>query len=164
MANLTNFSRSNRTLILTVDMVGALADTLQADNGPMPQKTARCVTRIQNRIQNIQAIVYGGPQLVLAPGVYRKYKRIIISIKKLIDGLADDVVELDFFNAVLVLVEDARVNCRRSKNKRLLREWTYLNQSLATLYGHLDPDLSEIKWMALGENLAGRFKKMMVAA
>lgn len=156
------FSKSNRNLILTVDLVVALADTLRADRA-MPVKTRRCVDRIKARILNIQNIVYGGSTLVLDPAEYRQYSRIVLSIKKLINNISNNnVVELDFFNAVLVLVEDARISSRRSKNKRLPREWDYLNQSLSTLYSHIDPDLSQYKWMALGENLATRFKRIMI--
>lgn len=164
MAHVTRFTRAARRNILTIDLVKALADTMRTeDDRALPRNTRRCIDRVNARIKNIQEIIYSGPTLALAPGHYKKYARIVMSIKKLIDNIGSDVVELDFFNAVLVLVEDARLACRRSKNIRLQREWNFLNQSLATLYGHVDPDLSQIKWMALGDNLAGRFRRIIMA-
>ncbi len=161
MANVVSFSKSNRNLILTVDLVIALASCIESEKS-MPLKTKRCIDRINKRVSNIQNIIYGGNTLVLVPTNYRKYARIIKSIKKLIDNIAGEIVELDFFNAVLVLVEDARIGCKKSKNTRLQLEWGYLNQSLATLYGHVDQGLNAHEWMVLGENLAQRFKRIMV--
>ncbi len=161
MKCVASFSKSKRNLILTADLVTALTGCLKSETA-MPMKTRQCIERINKRISNIREIVYGGPNMVLSPGDFRKYERIICSIKKIIDNMADDVVELDFINAILALVEDARISSRKSKNKTLQREMGYLNQSLATLYGHVDPELSEHTWMVLGENLAGRFRKIMV--
>lgn len=157
----TNFSKSNRNLILTVDLVLAMTSSLETDT-TLPAKTKRCIERINARIKNIQDIIFGGPTLVLSPTNYRQYKRIIMSVKKLIDNIYCEVVELDFFNAVLCKVEDARVGCKNSKNTTLQREWEYLNQSLATLYGHVDPELESHQWMVLGENLAERFSGILV--
>ena len=80
----------------------------------------------------------------------------------MINDIADNTVDLDFINAVLVLVEDARVSCKKSKHLTLQREWTHLNGSLATIYSHVDPDLDAWDLMKLGDNLANRFKKIMV--
>ena len=108
--------------------------------------------------------MFSGPSLVLAPTDFRKYRRVIKTIGKLIDSIGGETVDLDFFNAVLLLVEDAREGCQRSKNTRLQREWNFLNQSLATLYGHVDPDLDQHNFMVLGKNLAARMERAMVAA
>jgi|SaaInlV_100m_DNA_6_1039743.scaffolds.fasta_scaffold09055_4 hypothetical protein len=161
MKSVTTFSKSNRNLILTIDLVIALASCMTTDK-TMPIKTRRCLDRIRTRIKNIQDIIYGGKTLVLSPANYRQYGRIISSVKKLINNIAGNTIGLDFINAVLALVEDARIGCQRSKNLTLQREWGHLNQSLATLYGHVDPDLDQYNLMQLGDNLAGRFKKIMV--
>lgn len=163
MIPVTPFTNDNRKAVLTIDLVTALADTMQAD-GAMPQKTKRCIDRINIRIKNLQHIIYGGPTLVLGPVSHRKYKKKIKSMHRLIKRISTgECLDLDFFNSILALAADAWKGSKNYKNPRLRREWGYLNQSLFTLYGHVDPDLDQFSWMKLGNNLATQFKRVMVS-
>lgn len=150
------FSQNIKNQIIGTDLVFGLYCTLK-DSPNLSKNSKRCIKRIENRIKNIKRIICNGKTLVLTSKDHKKYSQIIKNIQSLIQSVD---LDLDYFNAVLMIVEDIRVSAKKSKNKTLYKEWLLLSQSLNTLYSHLDPELSKIEFMKLGENLGKRIYKI----
>lgn len=161
------FTRAVRRQIYTADLVFAMSTCL---DGNIPKKTVAVLKRIQVRVDNINKILYGGGRFVLTPRDWKKYNRVIEQLKKMIMNIsADNKLEADFFNAVLMLIEDTRESVKKSANKELQREWTMLNRSMATFCKHLikepkhfDPNWVGYKYEALGVALGHKFESAMM--
>jgi len=149
------FSQAIKDQIIGTDLIFGLYHTM-ADDLSLGRNSKKCIKRIENRINNIKKIIYKGDLLVLKPKDHKKYNNIMKNIQNIILGMD---LDLDYFNAVLMVAEDIRVSAKKSKNKTLYNEWVLLSQSLNTLYRHLDPELTEDKYMKLGENLCNRIYK-----
>lgn len=167
-------TRAVRRQVYTLDLVFATSLTMGADDGKLPKKTKDVLSRIIARTDNLKRILHGGPKFQLSPRDRKKYLRNIEVMKRMISAYIDnDRLENDFFNAVLMLVEDCREASKRSQNKQLQHEWKMLNQSLFTLYGHMvesepephpnrDDSWSGYKYQVLGVSLGKKFEKVMM--
>jgi len=161
-------TRSIRRQIYTADLVFAMSTCLDGD---LPKKTIEVLARIQARIDNINKILYGGGRFVLAQRDWEKYNRIIKQMKTMIINISDDnKLGPDFFNAVMMMVEDAYESVTQSKNKRLQHEWAMLRQSMGTFCKHVidepeefDPDWIGYKYESIGAALGEKFKKVMMS-
>lgn len=150
------FSGAVKKQIISTDLVFGLYKTM-ADDEKLPKNSRKCIKRIENRINNIKTILYGRETLVLSKKDHKKYTT---TIKRIQDFLKSIDFGLDFFNAILMIVEDTRLSAKKSNNKKLIQEWRLLSQSLNTLYCHIDPKLEDFDNMKLGENLGIRIFKM----
>ena len=143
------FSQVVKNQIIGLDLTFGLYNTL-ADDKKLPKKSKDCISRVRKRVKNIKNIIYQRDVLVLKSSDHKKYKSIIKNIQEM---LVKVDLGLDYFNTVLMVVEDIRISTKNSNNKELYREWVMLSQSLNTLYTHSDPDLSKEKYMKLGKSL-----------
>jgi hypothetical protein len=149
------FSTSVKNQIIGTDLVFGLFYPMKGDMS-YSKNSRKCIKRIENRLNNIKKTLYEGDLLVLNPRDHKKYNTIIDKVQNIIIGMD---LDLDYFNAVLMVVEDIRESAKNSNNKALYNDWTLLSQSLNTLYKHLDPNLTKDKFMKLGKNLANRIYK-----
>lgn len=130
-------TRAVRQQVYTADLAFAMVISLGSDS-TIPRNTKAVLKRIHIRLDNINRILYGDGKFVLSPRDFKKYNRVILSIKKMISDITkNDRLETDFINAVLMMVEDTRESVKNSNNKKLQHEWNMLNQSLATFYRHI---------------------------
>jgi len=161
-------TRSIRRQIYTADLVFAMATSLDCD---MPKKTFDVMARIQARVDNINKILYGGGRFILTQKDWEKYNRIIKEMKTMILNISDDnKLGPDFFNAVMLMVEDAYESVTQSKNQRLQHEWAMLRKSMATFCKHVldepdkfDPDWPGYKYERMGDAMGQKFEKVMMS-
>lgn len=160
-------TRSVRRQIYTSDLVFAMSTCLQG----APKKINDILDRIQDRLDNINNILYGGGKFVLSPRDYKKYNKVIVKMKKLVVDMSDgEILTPDFFNAVMMLVEDTFESVKHSKSHRLKHEWTMLRNSMATFCNHVlnepdefDPAWPGYKYEAMGVTLGRRFEKVIMS-
>jgi len=161
-------TRSIRRQIYTADLVFAMVTSLDCD---MPKKTFDVMARIQARVDNINKILYGGGKFVLAQKDWEKYNRIINEMKTMILNISDDnKLGPDFFNAIMLMVEEAYESVTQSKNQRLQHEWAMLRKSMGTFCSHIinepdgfDPDWIGYKYESIGVALGEKFEKVIMA-
>ncbi len=162
-------TRAVRQQVYTADLAFALVTGLYSDS-TIPWKGKAVLKRIYTRLDNIHRILYRGGNFVLSPRDFKKYNRVILSIKKIIlDITENNRVGNDFINAVLMMVEDTRESVKDSNNKKLQYEWNMLNQSLATFYKHIvqepepfNPEFTGYKYERLGVALGQKFQKVIM--
>jgi len=155
-----SFPSAMRRQLASIDIVFSLIENIKKKR-KITKKEKNCIARISNRIENIKTIHYGGEKLILSARGLRQYKKIITSLKKLVDSYNLEAFSNDFFNAVLLIVENARISSKKSKNMQLEKEWTYLNQSLMTLYQYSDPDLSNYEDMKKGQEMGNKMASII---
>jgi hypothetical protein len=161
-------TRSIRRQIYTADLVFALVTNI---SGSVPKNVKSVLIRIQKRIDNINGILYGNQRFVLSPRDHKKYNQVINKIKKLIIDVDDgDMLSPDFFNAIMLLVEDTYESVKASKKKTLQHEWRMLRNSMGTFCNHVinepdefDPDWPGYKYEALGVALGKKFEAVMMS-
>ena len=121
-------TRSVRRQLYTADIVFAMSMCLE---GRLPKKTRDVLGRVRARVDNINRIIYGGGRFVLSSRDYKKYNRIISEIKTIIMEMSDDNhLGPDFFNAVMLMVEDVYESVQASTSKGLKHEWAMLRRSM----------------------------------
>lgn len=168
-------TRAVRRQIYTADLVFCTAVTFELSNEKPPKKTIDVLNRIKTRLENINHILYGGTRDQFLKRVSdkdrKRYLETIGRIRELMNEvLKDDHVEPDFFNAVLMVVENTRESVKMSKNKNLQKQWTMLNRSLATFCNHIidepaeyDPEWIGYKYEPLGVAMGERFHNVMMS-
>ena len=176
-------TRSVRRQLYTADIVFAMSMCLE---GRLPKKTRDVLGRVRARVDNINRIIYGGGRFVLSSRDYKKYNRIISEIKTIIMEMSDDNhLDPDFFNAVMLLVEDVYESVQASTSKGLKHEWAMLRRSMGTfckhvlnepagspglefpgdskIYNYRQADWAGYAYEAMGVALGERFKRVMMA-
>jgi len=161
-------TRSIRRQIYTADLVFALVNNI---SGSVPKNVKSVLSRIQKRIDNINWILYGNQRFALSPRDHKKYNQVINKIKKLILDVDDgDMLSPDFFNAIMMLVEDTYESVKSSKKKPLQHEWRMLRNSMGTFCRHIlnepeefDPAWPGYKYEALGVALGKKFDKVIMS-
>ena len=129
------------------------------------------LARIQARVDNINKILYGGGRFVLAQKDWEKYNRIIKDMKTMIMNISEgNKLGPDFFNAVMLMVEEAYESVTQSKNQRLQHEWAMLRKSMGTFCSHIinepdefDPNWIGYKYESIGVALGEKFEKVIMA-
>ena len=182
--SLLKLTRSIRRQIYTADLVFALVTNI---SGSVPKNVRDILERIQKRIDNINGILYGNHRFVLSPRDHKKYNQVINKIKKLIIDIDDgDMLSPDFFNAIMLLVEDTYESVKSSKKKTLQHEWRMLRNSMGTfcrnilnepdgtpggikfrcdpkIYNDRIADWPGYKYEPMGVALGKKFEKVMMA-
>lgn len=161
-------TRSVRRQLYTADIIFAMSCCLK---GELPKKTKAVLDRVQTRVDNINKILYGGGRFVLSPRDYKKYNRVIDQLKKIVMDIGEDnQLSPDFFNAVMLLVEDTWESVTLSKKNVLKHEWRMLRNSMATFCRHIlnepdeyDPDWPGYRYEGLGVALGNKFNKVMMS-
>ena len=145
-----NFSRSVRRQLLTTDLVYGLVGNL-LENWNINQRERLCANRINRRVENIKHILYGGEKLILSKKNLRLYAREVSTLLDFVEDELNSGGNMSFFNSVLLVVSDVRMNVLRSNNKKLHREWSLIDQMLNTLYKYRDTELILLNDMSLGK-------------
>lgn len=157
----------------------ALILTREADKKhPMPRKTKLVIDRLKNQMNEINRILYGGDRTAfvdhLSPKDRKRYTYTMLRMGGVLDSAWDnDEVDLDFYEAVLMVADDTAKAVQQSKNKRLKACWGRLGKSVVTLYGHMtadviepkefDPDWIGWEYMKLGKKLGERLEEVIAA-
>lgn len=141
------FSKSSRFHLIVADLAYMLAENLSINN-KLNSKERACVIRIKKRVKNIQTLFLGhNPDG--DPAQLRQYSRLISELYNFIQSLEMSNLSFEYFNAILVLIEDARDNVKDSKKEgkreinkdKLYREWSYMAGTMMTLYKYADPEI-----------------------
>lgn len=146
------FSKSVRRQLLGIDLVYTLIENLKKNNKLNCRQKA-CVDRITKRIESIRAIHCDNK--IFSNKNFKRYSKLIEKIKKNIKSLDEKQLSFEFYNAVLLNVEDTRDQVQQSRHKKLKIDWNFLNQSLYTLYTYANiPDpITEYQYCKSGQKI-----------
>ena len=140
-------TKAVRRQIYTTDIALVTATVHRESNKDLPRKTLRVIDRITKRIQSINTVLYGGGKNDfynrLSDKDYKRYLKGISKLKAFLEKtFEDDKVELDYYNAVLYVLEETQESTRKSKNKQLKHEWLMLVKSFGTFCAQVidEPD------------------------
>ena len=130
---ITPFNRTKRQQIFTLELVNALLNG--TDKKKLPTKSRPCFVGIRNRVIKLQNILYnnqGSPHLRRRE--YNKFQRIIRTLKNYITNQYPDIVTLDFYNALMMMVFDISDCMKKTQEKKY---WQEIGNMLETVFLHL---------------------------
>jgi hypothetical protein len=136
---------AKRLQVYALDLVQSLAWAYpDMVDGSVPAKSRAVLLRLGRRRANIMDLVVHVPYVgKMSTTRQKQYQRVIDRTKLVLDHhfASDEIDGSAYLNAILALVEDIYFQIPAHK-KNLKREWDYLRGSMATLYGHHDPDMT----------------------
>ncbi len=157
-----SFSYAMRRQCAVLNLVDTLATHIDpCFDGKTPAKTRKVCERINNRRKRIMADVFHiklGEVAELGPQRHRQFERMTKAMVDVIhlywpeQGEKAEVDAASILNAALVMAEDTRTQIPAGRNVR--KDWDMLTGSLATLYSHIDPDLTDVTAMKVGLRVA----------
>lgn len=171
------FTRSFRRQIYTQDVL--MAWVLAVDGSKDDQITKEIreyVQSIRSILEGIDSLLFGSTRIDLVNLIDKKdvarYTRVVMQLNDVLnEAWAGNKIDLDFYNAILMVVEDTAKELQKSKNKDLSTIWELLADTVLDLYflmandvvepKEFDSDWIGWKYMELGTKLGHKLERIV---
>jgi hypothetical protein len=114
------------------------------------------------RIGRIKVTLFHGERPVLEHRHYRKHQRMFATLKNLVtDGYGSEV-SLDFYNAVMMMVDRVVDGIRGSE--QFVNDWRAVFNMMETVYLHMDGWCDHEQYVLDGSVMKDRIERVLEAA